>query len=437
MSLPARFSDLKREIAAAYPDFEERATRAWIEIIEQLKEVTADISNHGVDYIPQVNYSDLETLSKEDIDKIKRRGCVVIRDIVNDTEAKDWKTSLEDYITANPGLDGYPANNPIFYEIFWTKAQLQARSHPNILSTTLWLTNLYHIKGESVEGMDLSNPLSYADRFRIRRPGPQHTNILPPHVDGPTIERWEDPALREYFSEILSGNWHLHDPYEMGGRIKARNSHYERPNQASIFRSFQGWLALSETGPTEGTIQFFPSVALANAYIILRPFFRPLPSADATSIMDAKNWEFDISSPDFPGIHPLDGGYIGPRPTPALHPHLRLETTMTSVPKMRPGDAVFWHCDVIHAVEEEHKGQGDSAVIFIPAVPQTPYNQAYVEKQRETFLSGRRPPDMPQGKCAEFPEGKREDHYVGFGTLDDISLAGRKAMGFPVGVVQG
>lgn len=69
----------------------------------------------------------------------------------------------------------------------------------------------------------------------------------------------------------------------------------------------------------------------------------------------------DISSPDFPGIHTLDGGYIGPRPTPALHPHLRLEETMTAPPKVYPGDAIFWHCDVIHAVEEEHNGPGDSA----------------------------------------------------------------------------
>lgn len=69
----------------------------------------------------------------------------------------------------------------------------------------------------------------------------------------------------------------------------------------------------------------------------------------------------DISSPDFHGINPLDGGYIGPQPTPALHPHLRLEATMTAAPKVYPGDAVFWHCDVIHAVEQEHSGSGDSA----------------------------------------------------------------------------
>jgi hypothetical protein len=34
---------------------------------------------------------------------------------------------------------------------------------------------------------------------------------------------------------------------------------------------------------------------------------------------------------------------------------------MISVPKVNPGDTVYWHCDVIHAVEREHTGSGDSA----------------------------------------------------------------------------
>jgi hypothetical protein len=52
----------------------------------------------------------------------------------------------------------------------------------------------------------------------------------------------------------------------------------------------------------------------------------------------------DISTPDFPGIQPIDNGWVGPRPTPDLHPHLKLNETMTSVPKVKPGDMVFWHC---------------------------------------------------------------------------------------------
>ena len=75
------------------------------------------------------------------------------------------------------------------------------------------------------------------------------------------------------------------------------------------------------------------------------------------------HWYYiDISTPDFPGLHAVaGGGYRSLRPTPASHPHLRLEECMTSIPKVNPGDAVFWHCDVIHAIEIEHTGSGDSA----------------------------------------------------------------------------
>ena len=34
---------------------------------------------------------------------------------------------------------------------------------------------------------------------------------------------------------------------------------------------------------------------------------------------------------------------------------------MVSIPKVNPGDAVFWHSDVVHSVEQEHTGSGDSA----------------------------------------------------------------------------
>lgn len=117
---------------------------------------------------------------------------------------------------------------------------------------------------------------------------------------------------------------------------------------------------------------------------MLRPFFRPLVPGDSKDLLDANSWEFgmsrelsthhhvvfifgviDISSPEFPGIHPRDGGYAGPKPTPALHPHLQLDDTMTSVPRVSPGDAVFWHCDVVHSVEREHTGSGDSAGMLI------------------------------------------------------------------------
>jgi len=60
--------------------------------------------------------------------------------------------------------------------------------------------------------------------------------------------------------------------------------------------------------------------------------------------------------------------------------------------------------------------------MYIPAVPLTPQNQAYVDRQKVSFLEGERPPD--------FPQGPGEANYIGKGTIDDvISEAGKRAMG--------
>ena len=61
---------------------------------------------------------------------------------------------------------------------------------------------------------------------------------------GGTIERWEDSTFRKCFENILNGNWREHDPFSLEGRLDARSSLYGRPNQCSIFRTFQGWLSI-------------------------------------------------------------------------------------------------------------------------------------------------------------------------------------------------
>lgn len=98
--------------------------------------------------------------------------------------------------------------------------------------------------------------------------------------------------------------------------------------------------------------------------------------------LDASNWRFSASSPAFPGIDPVSVEvfqpsssapqqlektiktcFTGQRLNAVSHPHLRLdlEGTMVSIPKVQPGDMVFWHCDGLHSVEDVHYGEGDSS----------------------------------------------------------------------------
>lgn len=118
---------------------------------------------------------------------------------------------------------------------------------------------------------------------------------------------------------------------------------------------------MSDTGPGEGTIRFFPDVLLSNSYLLLRPFFSPIttlssfqtksPDDDNEAInafLAPGNWKFDNSWPEFPGIASIKGGeqFSGQKMNANTHPHFRLdrENTMISAPRVLPGDMVFWHC---------------------------------------------------------------------------------------------
>jgi hypothetical protein len=53
-----------------------------------------------------VSFADLDKLSETQIAEIKRKGTVVIKDVVDDAQARAWKTSLEEFVKANPQSDG-------------------------------------------------------------------------------------------------------------------------------------------------------------------------------------------------------------------------------------------------------------------------------------------------------------------------------------------
>lgn len=57
-------------------------------------------------YIPQVNFSELSSLSPGRLDEIRRIGTVVIKDVVDDKEARAWQEFLKEFIKANPDVPG-------------------------------------------------------------------------------------------------------------------------------------------------------------------------------------------------------------------------------------------------------------------------------------------------------------------------------------------
>jgi len=48
---------------------------------------------------------------------------------------------------------------------------------------------------------------------------------------------------------------------------------------------------------------------------------------------------------------------------------------------------------MIHAVESEHTGKGESCVVYVAATPRTGVNEEYIGKQVEAFLGGGKVPE--------------------------------------------
>lgn len=169
----------------------------------------------------------------------------------------------------------------------------------------------------------------------------------------------------------------------------------------------KGWTSLSHCAPTNGTLRVIPDLKASTAYTILRPFVSP--SSDGT-------WKLDSTSPVFHGAA-MGAGQELPSDS---HPHIS-SGAFVSVPAVRPGDAVFWHCDVAHMVESDHLGHEDASVFYIPVAPLCEINVDYLRRQRDNFLKSQPPPD--------FPGGVGESEHVGHGTVDDLGEVGRRAMG--------
>lgn len=330
--------------------------------------------------------------------------------------AERWLGEVEAYVHANPEVKGFPADDKQVFEVYWSRPQLEARSHPRAMAVQRALLNLF----SGSDGPAAKQPLAYADRLRVRHPGDSRF-ALGPHMDGGSVERWEDPAYRSVYRDILTGNWEQFNPFELGARARANQNLYDGPGACGVFRAFQGWTSLSHTGPGEGTLRVYPRLRELSAYTLLRPLFRALRSeaeVGREAYLASNNWVLDTLTSDFPNAPPARSQEFNDE----THPHLQLSRSMVSIPHVRPGDQAWWHADVIHAVESTHGGKGPSAVMYIPSVPMTPLNAAYVADQREAFINRIPPPD--------FPGGVGESAFRGTARPEDVKGAdARRAMG--------
>ncbi len=134
--------------------------------------------------------------------------------------------------------------------------------------------------------------------------------------------------------------------------------------------------------------------------------------------------EYEDSLPVFPGATPGRTQFF---PTMEHHPHLVIDESIIGIPPVRPGDYVFWHCDLVHGVDPVHRGKADSSVFYNACSPLTPYNLQSLISTRASFEKGDVPVDFLRTHS-----GEREYQHEDCGAKREniLSEEAMKAMGF-------
>ena len=237
--------------------------------------------------IPEIEFKNILIENERTINqKVLKRGCVIIRNVFGKKKMKDLNKNLDQYVLENNyfedqkkkiGIDKYfselKSGKPQIFGLYWSKAQSEIRHSQEMEKVKKWLNNLWNYKYKDKSVFDPNKELVYADRVRRREPG-DDTLGLSPHCDAGSIERWTDNAYQKIYNDIFSDNFENYNPFD--AKYRDETIEFESPAVAHVFRTFQGWTALTEQGPNDGTLQLIP-IAKGMAYVLTRALLDDVP----------------------------------------------------------------------------------------------------------------------------------------------------------------
>ncbi|EON98231.1 putative duf1479 domain-containing protein [Phaeoacremonium minimum UCRPA7] len=434
--LPTRFANIKRRLIQGK---ETAVMASWRRLLAAIKSEVAHIQAHGTDLIPIIDFADIDDPAKvAPFERsLKRYGVAVVRGVVSSDVAENWIRETREYITKNRDqIKPPPPQDPTCFDLFWTPAQVAIRAHPSVLGVQKWAMSFWETKGADADLSRIATrfPISYADRLRIHDSSIMGSNAPPVNgnsaadslqasagstliaqVDSGSLERWEPDGYGRggAYEAIFRGDWEEFDPWDPAGRVGVTPDLYNGDGCCSIFRMFQGVLALTSGEPA--SIRVLPSPKLVVAYLLLRPFFSSktklpaLPDDESASpetvaeweaFLDPDNWTLDSEQTTV--IHGAVPGHAQ-RITELWHPHLRLRKSLVEIPTLRAGDYVIWHCDEAYSIltagaskpgTPSRESSSPSMLMYTPACPLTQTNALFLARQRKAFLLGQPGPDF-------------------------------------------
>ena len=394
----AAIRQMKQHLRAQIGDVQAVFNRLTAKITARLEEIEA-LKARGEDVWPVIPFNDIAQgkVSEAQREAIKRRGCAVIKGHFSRERALAWDNAMLEYLDRNHFDDVYKgpgdtffgsldASRPEIYPIYWSQAQMQARQSDEMAAVQSFLNRLWTFNHDGKQWFDPDVSVIYPDRIRRRPPGTTSKG-LGAHTDSGALERWLLPAYQRVFANVFNGN------------LDAEEYTVDNTTKCSVFRTFQGWTALSDMIPDQGLLHVVP-IPEAMAYILLRPLLDDVPDDELCGVAPGK------VLPVSEKWHPL------------------LIKALSSIPALNAGDSVWWHCDVIHSVAPVENQQGWGNVMYIPAAPMCEKNLAYAQKVKLALENGASPGDFPR----EDYEADWQERF----TLDDLNIHGKRALGIAV-----
>lgn len=403
----AAIRQLKRELRAQIGDVQAVFNKLSDKIATRVAEINA-LKNKGETVWPEIPFADVKngTITDAQREAVKRRGCAVIKGHFPREQALAWDRSMLDYLDLNKFDDVYKgpgdnffgtltASRPEIYPIYWSQAQMQARQSEEMAQVQSFLNRLWTFESNGKQWFDPDVSVIYPDRIRRRPPGTTSKG-LGAHTDSGALERWLLPAYQQVFARVFDGNVEKYDPWNAAHRTEVEEYTVDNTTKCSVFRTFQGWTALSDMIPGQGLLHVVP-IPEAMAYILLRPLLDDVPEDELCGVAPGR------VLPVSEKWHPL------------------LIEALSSIPALEAGDSVWWHCDVIHSVAPVENQQGWGNVMYIPAAPMCEKNLAYAKKVKEALETGASPGDFPR----EDYEKSWQDRF----TVNDLNIHGKRALG--------
>jgi hypothetical protein len=347
--------------------------------------------------IPIIDYTDVATslASESARTAITRRGVVVVRGTFERAEAEAWNDEIGSYLATNRYEERFARPDPEtnapprrIWGVYWSRPQVQARQHARMVTVRRFLNGFWSHRSSDTNWFDPDHDIGYPDRLRRRAPGVPAAGLRV-HTDAPVTGGWSVPENPRVFREVFAGRPEQYDPWDATERTPIAPW---PAALASVFRTFQGWTALSEMRPDDGVLHTIP-----------------IPSAATHSLIEGLAGEL---------------GLLGDDPTPAprrARPDPLLLDALTPIPAVEPGDTVWWHGDVFHSVADAANRERWGNVMYIGSTPRCARNDPYPASTFDRFLAGRSPVDYPA-----------EDHeidFVGRAGIDDLDEVGRQQFG--------